>query len=222
MINKAIVYILVALLMTCTVTNCCDSKLITEYSFTKDDLKINPYTGTETLEFIGYLGQTITFSSGTRSSVTQTLYKNVNNYNENCKGDYSHAEANLTTFTSNDDSLKFELELYFNVNSPVVRKAISFISQNVHIPVAVAAIDAYFDNDTIYMYSYGPSYSSDSSYTYHESIKIGNKLFNNIYEIHLIPQALSTVTKFYYSQKNGIVGFDTQHKGIWYLDKIIK
>lgn len=217
MINKTILYILIAFLIPCTITNCCDSKLLAEYSFTTDDLKINPYTGTETLKYISNHGQTWTFSSGTRGSVTQTFYKNANNYDEKCKGDYTHAECNVTSFTSMDDTIQFNIWLKFDLPNSVVRKAILFISQNP--PMAQSDRDAYFDNDTIY--NQGPSHS-DSSYTYYKSINIGNKIFNNVYEIHVMRSTFSIITKFYYSQKNGIVGFDTQNQGIWYLDKIIK
>ena len=199
--------------------SCCDDKLINELTFKQDDLKINPYNGSEQLYFKNSNGLTKTFSSGSRTSVMETIYQNwTQNEERRCKGDYFHIEFNTTTFSSSDDSLRFLITLYFSKNS-LTQKLIVLRSEDIHVLVASGERGSYFDNDTIY--NNGPSWP-DSSYTYHSSFDIGPKNFKNVYEFHLVAQYLSTVFKFYYSKNDGIVGYETQHQGTWYLDKIIK
>jgi hypothetical protein len=198
-------------------TNCCDSKLINEYTFSPADLKVNPYTGKETLIFNNVGGTSLTFASGSRNSSTETLYKDLSlNEEKKCKGDYFQSEVNVTSFTSTDNELQIKVILYFYpfTDNSTAKKAIGIMADNIHVNSGFGGRDAYFDEDTIY--NHGPSVS-DSSYIYHDSINLGPKSFTHVYEFNLQASALATIDMVYYSIAEGIVGFDTRNQGIFYL-----
>jgi hypothetical protein len=78
---------------------------------------------------------------------------------------------------------------------------------------------AHFNHDTLY-----DKYpSSDSVYLYHQSITLGPKNFEKVYELFLY-RSLNLngdwATSLYYTIKEGIVGFNTNLGKKWYLDQI--
>jgi hypothetical protein len=204
-------------------TSCCDSNLITEFNFTQKDLTINPYNGTEKLIFKSLTGDSINFQAVNRQSTFSKRYqKSSNGDSKACLGDYVTSENNNTAFQSTDNLLRFTIKLLFDYNFTNLdpNKLILFESYshpNDHNPPS-SSREAYFGVDTIYNHGNYP----DTIYTFHNILILGPKSFNNVYEVYLIASVLSSVTTLYYTIGEGIVGFNTQKEGKWYLDKTMK
>ena len=59
-----------------------------------------------------------------------------------------------------------------------------------------------------------------SNMSFYEEITLNNELFKNVYSI--IKEENDAYSKFYFSQKEGVVGFSDENNDLWVYDKIIE
>lgn len=203
-----------------TQCNKCEQHQSGNLTLTPDDLTINPYTGNELIIFKNLNGDSAVFGQGSRIKTIETQYQYAAGENNGCRGDYVELESNSTTFKSINTLWRFSImlsfEYHFSDNSS--SRFISFRmssdqTQNYH---GYSDRDLKYDVDTLY----NRIYLTDTAYQFHRTLTLGQKSFNNVYEIKLIGSPVSDelATCLYYSITEGIVGFITNRDENWYLD----
>ena len=127
-IHKGISYFLICYISICFFScGKCPEKQTGKYTFTSEELKINPYNGHEDLLFRSLLEDSVHFSVGDRISDIVKVYPIYVDDGE-CNGNYTVVETNSTVISSNSNSWQFSIFLTFypNPSTPGYYKTIKF------------------------------------------------------------------------------------------------
>jgi len=216
--HKRINYFIICCISFCFLCcNKCHEKQLGYYNFSPQDLQINPYSGNELIKFQNLSGDSLHFSVGSRVSNMTKKYQ-VHQDENNCN--YYMLATNNMVISSNSNSWQFSITLhsYPSATSNIYDKVIEFESS---IPgqskKTISNANLLYEPDTItgYQWNY-------SDLFFHNSLTLGSKSFNDVYEIELFLQEATIdkwVNKIYYNIKQGIVGFSTNQDELWYLSK---
>ncbi|MFZ4523168.1 MAG: hypothetical protein ACOYNC_15765 [Bacteroidales bacterium] len=213
----------IAIFMLCLLTGCtkpCKQSQVANFTFTQDDLGINPYSGQESLLFMNQFGDSCVFPKGNRGNkgeVTYEIdYETAKEYYNHCQGDYFYHEYNFweTHNTANNSRLDIYLSFAYTFSNPVSDKLFTTYlilgdpaDYNFHGTFK-------FNHSNLFNYTPPGSYLEDSIVSYHDSLLIGTRYFQNVYELF---SHNSTIA--FYSIKDGIVGFNTTDGAKWFLNK---
>ena len=182
--------------------NCPHEKNEGNFYLTSEDKSIVPYIGNETLKFKNLLGDSIILNLNGRHSYMDEFVTPDNNSDE-CLESYCFMEREETYFISDSDPNGLtRISLHKNKNY-YSRFSLYFSLKN--ISNFCVSKDCFFSSMNFY-------YSMDSIMTPTDSIIIGNKLFNSVYEF------LGTQNNIvYYSINKGVVGIKDSNGHDWYL-----
>ncbi len=209
--------------------NRCDQHQVANFQFTKDELKINPYSGDELLIFKDFNGDTISFPRGVRYTkymrFYQYDYETAKLDHHGCQGVYFDADINYMSKYNEGLARSFDINLYFrySLNNPTSDKAFElfiFITAQPHLSFHGYY---YFKVDTLLNIKTNDQYNKDSIVGYHPQWTSGTKIFYNVYELYCHkgdPRDTAWISTAYYSITEGLVGFRTTFGKSWYLDKI--
>jgi hypothetical protein len=176
---------------------------------TKEEKSIVPYKINDELVFENLQGNSIIYNVHNIKSQEGRILENANDYYsyenylvtmQNPNGISLSSAPSTPSYKLNNLFKKMELDLCFEY------------SHNSH----VACFHGFVDTAKFYMYDTvnGPSI------TFHDSIKIANKTFYNIYELNNKPYTIDTTEHFatcFYNLHTGVVGFTTNKGKDWAL-----
>lgn len=195
----------------------CKGKQYPSVSFSQDDLKINPYSGEETLNFIDSINDSIIIFTGKGRSTSQLFnYSNDPDgddvENHDCFGDTYYSDYNMTKFGSSSGWFEIDLSFSNELRTGSLEKLISISIYNTTNPWVYYDNDIFcFKTDSIFNYSY--SYPVDKVVELINSLKLGNMSYNNVYKLSCRSGNL------YYSIEDGLVGFQTNNSTLFFLQK---
>lgn len=223
--KKNILILLLSFLAISTFMSCqknCQSNLLESIRFSETDLNIIPYKGHEQLIFIASSGRTTVFNSVNRiSHIGAGGYEYVEfpGSDDYCPGNYYYTETNNLEFygTVSGSWLNFELGMTNPFTKPVKK----------HISISVTVLDSIYwvfgnvyNFDSLKLYNYYPPYDF---IPVNESVLIGPKTFYNVYALesgmNLHSRTVSNLKTVFYSVTEGIVGFQNEYGGTWYLQQ---
>jgi len=215
---------LLLIIAALTLSNChkCVENQLATYKFSTDELRINPYVGNEVFIFKSLSGDSLKLTVNSRSSTSLKRYQNYNasGSSSDCPGDYVTLESNITPITSSNNSWSFLVRLFmeYSFSNNTALKLIS--TEVTYLPgqqnYSISTGTSRFETDTLFCYE------TSGSPVFHNTLTLGPKTFQNVYEVALVTQVIKNeryATYLYYSVAEGIVGFATYPSEIWYLDK---
>jgi hypothetical protein len=223
--NFLLISVVIGLLIVlCTSCYKCAQNQTANLSFTPNDLRINPYTGFETLIFKNLYGDSIVFSHGKRETEQYTQYQydyeTAKLDHHGCQGDYFTAQKNWTVFQTNsvENGSNLDINLYFiyTLYNPASGKMINLFFFHGKDNSGFDG-DFLFDNDTLYNYNI----NHDSIVAYHNVLTLGPKQYTNVYELYCHngdPRNQEWFSIAYYSMKTGFCGFRSNFGAVWYLE----
>jgi hypothetical protein len=226
--KKSILFFLILLYIILIDNSCqkkCEKENIGNVTFTSNDLKIEPYTGNETLMFLDSLKDTIIYvpeiglqASGKYDYMSGYTSQNPNDNNQ-CTGNYYYSEVTGTHFSGKDPSnfgIWFDLRFSGSLFNKNLKKIIDIV-------VGYKDYNDWFFDQTYYFDGLNlqqPTEPNNSSLSFKDSLKIGPKKFHSVYILKQIqdPYKLANLQYVYYTIKEGIVGFKTKDGHTWYLN----
>jgi len=216
------------------VTGChkqCIQNQIADLQLTDDDLKINPYSGKETLIYKTSGGESIYFPSGVRGGESHLTYEYDSETakidHDGCQGDYFQSKSNWMDKSDSLSNSWLHISLYFRYSLPEPRTDKAFVLV-IYVKDSISLgfwglysfqAGAILNDSTR---SKNPLYR-DSIVSYHPIISLGPKQFINVYELYCNnPDGRDTawISTAYYNIIDGLVGFKTSYDKMWYLDKL--
>jgi|WetSurMetagenome_2_1015567.scaffolds.fasta_scaffold239593_1 hypothetical protein len=222
-----------SLLLLLAVTGCnkhCEQNQVINLRFTDNELKINPYSGEETLIFKTTDEDSIAFYSGIRMVDTYRSYtydyETAKIYHDGCQGDFFQAESNnlIKEDSINPNYLSITLRFCYELKKPNSEKEFGLFFY-IKAPQLLCFNAIYnFQEDTLIQYRpYSVNYPRrDSIVSYNPVITIGQKEFYNVYELYSRnpdPRDTAWISIAYYNFVDGLVGFKSSYGQTWYLYK---
>ena len=209
----------------------CEPNQVGSFTFTQDELRINPYSGNEILIFKELNGYTIYFPPGVRKTENwrgyEYDYETAKIYHNGCQGDFYDSQNDWMEKIDSSDKSRFDITLQFRytMNKPSYDKGFMMYFW-IKVPKLYCFLGHFnFEVDTLLNYKNksSSSYSSDSVVAFHTTWEVGPKVFNNVYELFCKnPDSRDTawISTAYYCLKEGLVGFKTTFGRTWYLNEI--
>lgn len=206
----------------------CHPTQLADLRFTEIDLKMDPYTGSDSLTFISETGSgfslTEFYRERKRDANYEIDYEEAKIYHDGCRGDFFYSEYDwMSKYDSLSDS-RLVIQLFFNniLEHPGVYKYLNLFFYT-HDPKLIC-FDArfIFSNDTIYNFPDPHYVIRDSVRAFHQEIAILGKSFSNVYELSCSnPDHRDTawISTAYYSVAKGLVGFKTTYGKRWVLSE---
>jgi len=201
----------------------CNQEEVAYLTLSQEDLKIDPYSGKETLVFKNLNGELIKLNNGTRYSTTDTRFEYAqeyaNEYHDGCKGDYYTKESDYLGLQSLNDSnsIMINLGYSYTFDYPDTEKKIMLFFDTQDSKGWCFLGSYKFRHDSIL----GNHTGGDSVVAYHDKVTIGPKTFNNVVELYThcpSPRAVEWFCTAYYSVTEGFVGIRSNLGKLWYLD----
>jgi hypothetical protein len=211
--------LIAALLSLFTSCHKCHDKEYSPLHFSQEDLKINPYSGNETLVFTDVYGDSVVLPGQGRSGDKELNYSNDPDGDDlllyRCYGNYYYADVNYCQFATQGNNAYFEVNLYFTneFRQSALEKLIR-LNLDTHDPNANSGFMILaFDGDSIFN---SRVYPNDSVLGYEDTMHLGNYLYHKVYKLGKPENYL------YYSVLEGLVGFRTVGDTLFCLSRKIK
>ncbi len=202
---------IVIILLAIIVSSCCKSRLVDVISFKESDLKVNPYTGNETLKFVDDSSNIIVYDNGYR----RINQEKVSECYEGCC-DYYLVDISDNTYFSGDF---LESNLQVVIRSAFDRNTGENESPDIHF-----VWDYYEVKPNVTSTTFGWLLPVDSmrqvavdSGWFHNSLILRGKPYSEVYAIPgycPYPERLHG-DSLYYSEIEGILGIKFSDGNLW-------
>ncbi len=187
-----------------------------KYTFTSEDLVINPYQKNELFTLSNLSGDSVQYLVSNRISTMEKAFGN----SDECDRAYDLYESNFTTILSKDYIWRFGIRLnsFPAYQDSAFYHVIGFDqwTNSGQSDLLVASIGLLYRNGTLY----NNQGSTSAPIIYHKTISLGPRSFDYTYEISMNLQQSGVeywATTIFYSVKQGLVGFKTNNDELWYL-----
>ena len=206
----------------------CHDEELSSMAFSQDDIKINPYSDSDTIKFISSSNDSIILY-GSRKTEKEVIHENTNESDElalyHCLGQWYYSQINSTIFSDSNDfiSIRIFLSLPDIFHDSLYSKTITFIISPPDKSAAQFDGIYQFENDSFS--TLGNPEVNGKIEGYQDTLTLGQKTFYNIYKFYNIPDSYTQskysdwVERIYYSIKEGIVGFSLK-SGKYYVENI--
>jgi hypothetical protein len=205
----------------------CVQNKIADLRFSKEELKVDPYSSNEHLTFIGSSGDTVVFQNGFRLNNHRRVYKYDSETakvdHDGCAGDYFDIDEEKMMMA--DSTLKTNLFIFldflYSWSNPSDEKTFHLSFGYGKQPLIYFDGIYKFNADTLLnMKASNPKY--DSIVAFHPIWESGSNIFYDVYELFNYNSDVGNTPRIstaYYSIKEGLLGFKTTSGTTWNIKK---